>query len=175
MTGALEELAAVGYAAFGIDGVAERAGVHKTTIYRHWRNRENLLLEALLERWREHVPIPDTGALASDLLAYGEAIAASLQSPEIEAALRAAASTSDPGSPIANASRRFWAARFDLAGAIVNRAIARNEIPPDVDPHAVIEIMIAPIYFRVLLSRDALDRRFLKQLAGFAAGVARAC
>lgn len=162
---ALEELAAVGYSSFSVDGVAERAGVHKTTVYRRWHNRENLLLEAILERWREQVPIPDTGALASDLLAFGKAIAAGVQIPEVEAAIRAVTSIGDPDSPIVKASRSFWAARFDLAREIVDRAIAREEISPDVDPHTVVESIIAPIYFRLLLSRDTLDRRFLEHLA----------
>jgi AcrR family transcriptional regulator len=167
---ALEELAAVGYTAFSVDGVAERAGVHKTTVYRRWHDRENLLLEAMFERQREQVPIPDTGALASDLLAYAEAIAAAVQVPEIEATIRAVTSIGDPDSPIAKASRSFWAARFELARQIVERAIAREEIPPDVDPHTVVEAIVAPIYFRLLLSRDTLDRRFLERLAAAAAG-----
>jgi AcrR family transcriptional regulator len=171
---ALEELAAVGYGSFSVEGVAERAGVHKTTVYRRWHNRENLLHEALLERWREQVPIPDTGSLGSDLLAYGKAIVAGLQAPEIEAVARAVASIGDPDSPIAKASRSFWAARIDLAGQIVDRAIARKEIPPGVDRRVVVEAIIAPIYFRLLLSRDKPDRRSLERLAEFATAAASA-
>jgi AcrR family transcriptional regulator len=171
---ALEELAAVSYASFSVEGVAERAGVHKTTLYRRWRNRENLLLEAMLERGREHVPIPDTGSLRSDLLAYGEAIVASVQASEIEATVRAVASINDPHTPLAVASHSFWAARLELASQIVERAIARKEIPPGADPQLVAEATIAPIYFRLLLSGAKLDRRFLERLADFAAAGAGA-
>jgi AcrR family transcriptional regulator len=172
LTAAMDELAAVGYAAFSVEGVAERAGVHKTTVYRRWHDRENLLLEAMLERGRTQVPIPDTGSLRSDLLAYGKAIAASLKAREVEAAVRAAASMNDAESPIAKARRRFWAARFELASEIVDRAIARGEIPPGVDPHVVVEAIVAPIYFRVLLSGEKLDRHFLEGLADFTAAAA---
>lgn len=171
---AVEELAAVGYASFSVDGVAERAGVHKTTVYRRWHNRENLLLEAMLERGREQVPIPDTGSLRSDLLAYGKAIAAGVRAPEIEAAVRAVASIGDPASPITKASRRFWAARLDLASQIVDRAIARQEVPAGVDPRVVIEAILAPIYFRLLMSGDKLDQGFLEHLTEFTAAAARA-
>jgi AcrR family transcriptional regulator len=174
MRAALEELAAVGYASFGVEGVAERAGVHKTTVYRRWRNRENLLLEAMLERWREQVPIPDTGALRSDLFAYSKAVVAGLRVPEIEAAARAVASIGDPYSALTTASRTFWAARLDLASQIVDRAVARKEVSPKVDRRLVIEAVIAPIYFRLLLSAEKLDRRFLERLADFAAAAARA-
>jgi AcrR family transcriptional regulator len=174
LTAALEELAAVGFAAFSVDGVAARAGVHKTTVYRRWRTRENLLLEAMLERGREHVPIPDTGSLRSDLLAYGRAIVASLRTPESEAAVRAVASIGDRGSAIAKASRAFWSARFELTGEIVARAVARNEIPAGVDPQIVVEAVVAPIYFRLLLNADELDPRFLARVADFAAAAAGA-
>lgn len=173
LAAAVEELAAVGYASFSVEGVAERAGVHKTTVYRRWRNRENLLLEAMLERGREQVPIPDTGSLRSDLLAYGKAIAAGVRTPEVEAGVRAIASIGDPDSPLAKASHAFWDARLDLARRIVEQAIARGEIAPGVDARVVVEAIIAPIYFRLLLSGGKLDRRFLERLADFAAAAAR--
>jgi AcrR family transcriptional regulator len=174
MRATLEELAAVGYASFSLEGVAARAGVHKTTVYRRWRNRENLLLDAMLERWREQVPIPDTGTLRSDLRAYGNALVAGLRVPEIEAAARAVASIGDPNSQLATASRAFWATRLDLASQIVERAVARKEISPEVDPRIVIEAVIAPIYFRLLLSSEKLDPRFIERLADFAAAAAQA-
>jgi AcrR family transcriptional regulator len=173
MQATLEELAAAGYASFSLESVAARAGVHKTTVYRRWRNRENLLLEAMLERWREQVPIPDTGTLRSDLFAYSKALVAGLRVPEIEAAARAVAAIGDPDSPLATASRAFWAARLDLASQMVDRAVARKEIPPDVDPHMVIEAIIAPIYFRLLLSSEKLDRPFVERLADFATAAAQ--
>jgi AcrR family transcriptional regulator len=170
----LEELAAVGYASFGIEGVAKRAGVHKTTVYRRWRNSENLLLEAMLEHWRAHVPIPDTGALRSDLLAYGKAVVAGLRDPEIEAVTRAVASIGDPESPLTTAGHAFWAARLDLASQIVDRAVARKEVSPGVEPRIVIEAVIGPVYFRLLLSSEKLDRRFLEQLADVGVAAAQA-
>ncbi len=166
---ALDELAAVGYPSFAIEGVAARAGVHKTTVYRRWRTRENLLLDAMHERGREQVPIPDTGALRSDLLAYVKAIAASVTAPQGEATIRAVTAIGDPDSPIAKANRTFWAARLDLGGQIVDRAIARGELPPGVDPRVVLEAVVAPLYFRLLLTREPLDERFLERLATFVA------
>jgi AcrR family transcriptional regulator len=174
MAAAVEELAAVGFSEFSVEGVADRAGVHKTTVYRRWHDRENLLLEALLERGRTQVPILDTGSLRSDLHAYAKSIAASAQTPEIEAAIRAVASVSDHDSPIAEAARSFWAARFKLASQIVDRAIERGEIPPGTDPHVVVEAIVAPIYFRLLLSGEKIDRRFVERLAEFAAAGAGA-
>jgi AcrR family transcriptional regulator len=161
---ALEQLAEGGYEAFSFEAVAQRAGVHKTTLYRRWSSRENLLLDAMLERGTERVPIPDTGSLEQDLLEYARRIVASI-TPEIEAAIRAIVSIGDRAPAVAEAGRRFWATRFELAGEIVARAIDRGELAPGTDPIAIVEAVIAPIYFRVLLSGAPRDEHFLRTVA----------
>jgi AcrR family transcriptional regulator len=170
----LEELAEGGYASFSLEAVARRAGVNKTTVYRRWGTREKLILEAMLERGSEHVPIPDTGSLERDLYQYGKAIAANVTAPEVQAIVRAIASIGEPDSPIVDASHRFWRTRFELARAIVDRAVERGEIPSDVDPAFVLELVIAPIYFRVLMSGERHGPKFVKGLARLAARAAGA-
>ena len=158
LAAALEQLADGGYDAFSFEAVAQRAGVHKTTLYRRWGTREGLLLDAMLARGSERVPIPDTGSLTGDLRAYAEAIVASL-TPEIEAAIRAVVSIGDRVPAVADAGRAFWEARFELASTMVTRAIERGELPPGTDPQAIVEPVIARIYFRLLLSGAPLDVR----------------
>jgi AcrR family transcriptional regulator len=160
-----EELADVGYGEFSFERVAERAGVHKTTVYRRWEDKESLILDAMLERGLEVVPIPDTGSLRSDLLEFGKAIVANVSDPGVEATMRAVASIGDRSSPLAEASHRFRRARLELASPIVERAIARGEISPDADPELLLEAIGAPIYFRLLLSDGRLDDAFVERLA----------
>src|SRR5207302_1077741 len=67
---AIVELARSGYHGFRIDAVAARAAVNKTTIYRRWPSRA-ALVTALVDRLRTPLresPLPDTGALESDLV-----------------------------------------------------------------------------------------------------------
>jgi AcrR family transcriptional regulator len=162
---ALEELADVGWAGMSFEGVAARAGVHKTTVYRRWDSREELMLDAMLQRGTERVPIPDTGSLRQDLLEYGRLIVAGAQAPEAEGLARAIVSIGDRDPQLADASRRFWAARVDLASQIVERAISRGEIPAHADPRLVVEAMIGAMYFRLLLSGEPLDSQFVEGLA----------
>jgi AcrR family transcriptional regulator len=166
----LEELAAVGYASFSLESVAARAGVNKTTVYRRWGNREQLILDAMLERGSERVPIPDTGSLRQDLLELATAIADSITAPEVEATARAAASIGDPDSLLVDAARRFWETRLKMAREIVERAIARGELSPGTDPAAMIEALIGPIYFRLLMTREPLDKPFVEKLVDVVAG-----
>lgn len=170
----LEELVAVGYGMLTIEGVAERAGVHKTTIYRRWGDRESLVLEAMLERGSREVPIPDSGSLRQDLLEYGQAVMASSTEPDVEAVVRTVAAFGDEESSVAEASRTFWETRFTMASRMVERAVERGEIPPTSDAALVAEMMIAPIYFRMLISRDRPDGEFLERVADLAAAAAGA-
>jgi AcrR family transcriptional regulator len=167
----LAELAAGGYAGLSFEAIARRAGVNKTTLYRRWGTREELILDAMLELGARRVPIPDTGSLRRDLFEYGAAIAAGSRSPEIEPLIRAIASIGDRNQALAEASRRFWAVRLELASQMVDRAIERGEVAPGTDPALVAELIIAPIYFRLLLSRDELDESFVERLAAQVAPV----
>jgi AcrR family transcriptional regulator len=168
----MEELAEIGYGEFSFESVAKRAGVHKTTLYRRWENKENLILEAMLERSRENVPIPDTGSLRSDLAELGKEVIENLRDPGVEATTRTVASIGDRDSPLAKAARRYWQARLESAGEIIDRAIARGEVSSRVDPELLIEAVSAPIYWRLLLSDERLDGEFVERLAELvAAGV----
>ena len=55
---------------FSIADVAARAGVHETSIYRRWPSRETLIIEACRNFAEDVMPIPDTGALRTDLIAF---------------------------------------------------------------------------------------------------------
>jgi AcrR family transcriptional regulator len=158
----LAELAEGGYASLSLERVARRAGVHKTTLYRRWGTREDLVLEAMLERAAEHIAVPDTGSLHKDLLELARTAAANAASPEVAAMARAVAAESPHDSRLAAANRRFWDERLALDGAIVERAIERGEVAAGTDPRRVIEAVLGPIHLRLLLTGEPVDRSFLE-------------
>jgi hypothetical protein len=61
-----------------------------------------------------------------------------------------------------------------MAAQMVERAADRGEIPAGTDPRLVVEGIIAPIYFRLLMSREKLGNRYVKELARHAARAAGA-
>jgi AcrR family transcriptional regulator len=158
----LAELADVGYSALSLESVAKRAGVGKTTLYRRWGTREELVLEAMLERAGEHISVADTGSLRRDLLELARTAAANAATPEVAAMARAVAAESPHDPRLAAANRRFWAERLALDGAIIERAIERGEIEPGTDPARVVESVLGPIHLRLLLTGEVVDRRFLE-------------
>ncbi len=157
----LAELAESGYAGLSLEGVARRAGVHKTTLYRRWGTREDLVLEAILDQVGAHVAVADTGVLRDDLLELARTAARNAVAPEVAAMARTVAAESPHNPRLAEANRRFWAERLAIDGVIVERAIGRGEIAEGTDPQQVIESVIGPIHLRLLLTDEPVDDDFL--------------
>ena len=160
----LAELAERGYTALSLESIARRAGVHKTTLYRRWGTREELVLDATLARADEHISVPDTGSLRGDLLTLVRIAAANAASPEVAAMARAVAAESPRDGKLAAANRRFWAERLALDGVIIERAIERGEVAAGTDPGRVIEAVVGPIHLRLLLTGEPVDNSFLEEI-----------
>jgi AcrR family transcriptional regulator len=160
----LAELAEHGYAALSLERVARRAGVNKTSLYRRWGTREQLVLETMLEQVGEHVTVPDTSSLRDDLLELARTAAANAARPEVAAMARAVAAQAPHDAKLAAATARFWSERLAIDGAIVERAIERGEVRPGVQPAEVIEAVIGPIHLRLLLTGEPVDTPFLERL-----------
>lgn len=166
-------LAEDGYEALSIEDVARRAGVHKTTVYRRWPSKAELVADAIRERSTERVAVPDTGTLPGDLRALARAVAANIGSADGAAMTRNLIATTASSPAIADDMPKFWAERLQVTGTIVERAIGRGELPAGVDPNLVIETLIGPLYVRLLLTGEPLTADIADQVARIvAAGVA---
>ncbi|MEJ2864427.1 TetR-like C-terminal domain-containing protein [Actinomycetospora flava] len=152
---ALELLAAHGLEGLKVADVAARAGVHETSIYRRWGTRENLLIDALLEATGA-LTVPDTGSLRDDLVAYATDLAAFLATPTGHALEHTLAAAGDDPA-MREARDRYWAARAGGSMQIVVRAVERGELPDTVDPRLAIEMLVSPVHFRVLLTREPIE------------------
>lgn len=157
----LEVLAARDVDGLSVTEVARRAGVHPTTIYRRWGDPVNLALDAVLSRTDAEVPTPDTGTLRGDLIALLHGIADFLGTPLGEVLVRLA---QRPDRPDLEAARgRFWVERFEVGAALLQRAEARGEVRPGLDPVLALEALIGPMVLRRLLTREPLDATFISQ------------
>jgi AcrR family transcriptional regulator len=159
----LDALAEMGAADVTISEIARRAGVHATSIQRRWGSRENVMLDAMLVLSQEKLPIPDTGNLRDDLIGFARLMTAYVATPLGEALLQTMAATADD-SILASNRTQFWQARYDSARVIVDRAIDRNEVPAGTDPQLTMEMLVAPIHFRKLLTRQPVDDSFIENM-----------
>ncbi|MFD4247586.1 TetR/AcrR family transcriptional regulator [Streptomyces sp. NPDC058525] len=170
----LAELLDRGYAELTVEGVAQRAGVHKTTLYRRWKDRASLVVDALAEHFATDIPIPDTGAVETDLQALARALVQSMSGPVGRAVQTAMFSDAGRLPEVAEAKRRIFADRFRRAEPVVARAIERGELPADTDPVELIKTLAAPIYFRLLVSADPVEEGTAEQAVQITLAAARA-
>ncbi|MFD7288898.1 TetR/AcrR family transcriptional regulator [Streptomyces sp. NPDC059863] len=152
----LRAVAEQGPDAVSIPEIARRAGVHETSVYRRWGTREHLVVDALLAYSEEQLHIPDTGTLREDLITFADSLAAYLDTPFGKALVRSMSAAADEPA-LAESRGEFWRSRFDLARIMIDRAVARGELPEDTDPAFVLEVLIAPLHFRALLTRHPID------------------
>jgi AcrR family transcriptional regulator len=135
-----------GYDALTVDAVAARSGVHRTTVYRRWRDTGGLLADTLDAAREQPWPVPDTGSLLCDLTAINEQVVAALtERPSITYALIAASFRSPRA---AAALRDFWDDRYARAAVVVERSM------PGVDPRTVLVSATAPLFHEIVLIRN---------------------
>jgi AcrR family transcriptional regulator len=139
--------------------VAQRAGVHPTTVYRRWGSKSNLALDAALSGTEAEIPTPDTGSLRGDLLAVTRGIAAFLDTRLGQLLVRITLRHDLPEFEAARAG--YWLQRFRAGATLFERAQARGELRPDVDPLLALEALVGPMYVRMLTTGEPLDDTLL--------------
>ncbi len=164
LAAASELLTEVGYDGMSVDAVAARAGVHKTTVYRRWPTKAELVADAAALHSAAAVPIPDTGTVVGDLQVLAREVVANIGSEagaRRSRSIAAAAATSDQ---LAEAMHGFWAHRLAVSSEIVERAIQRGELPPSADANLIIETVIGPLWVRLLLTGEPITDDFADQV-----------
>ena len=156
-----------------MDAIASRAGVSKETLYRWWRSKAEVLLEALAQYGEQTIPVPDTGSLASDLRAFLRATARAAD-PPTERLLRALAAEAAADADLADVVRdTFLARRRADLGRLLGRAVARGELTAGQAATAV-DLIYGSLWYRVIFGIGPLDERWADEVADMIASLARA-
>jgi AcrR family transcriptional regulator len=168
------ELVERGYAGMTVEQVAERAGVHKTTVYRRWGTVDVLIADALDHTRETGWPVPDTGTVEGDLIAIATEVADTFADPARRPAPVAIVIAALQSDRARDAKRAFYAARHAEAAEVVTRAVERGELPPGTDPVELIRLTCAPLYYRVFVTGEPVDRAIAERCARAALAAARA-
>ena len=158
-----------------VEAVAARSGVAKTTIYRRWRDKWELALDAvmidMLPRLDEPVDVGDT---RKELLTVINSVVKMLATPPYGQAMQALVSQIATDADLARVYReQVVEPRQAELTPVVKRGIARGDLRPDTDVRLIHELLVGPIFYRLLFSGAALDRNLGRRivdaiLAGFA-------
>jgi AcrR family transcriptional regulator len=146
----LELLAEFGFDAMSIDAIAARAGVGKTTIYRRYSGKEELVADAI-ESIRQDVVIPDTGNLWSDIDALIENAAQITLTPLGRQTVAMIISSASSNSQFAQIYwDKYLQPRRKAFAIVLERAKARTEIQEDLDPGLVFDTMSAIMLYALI-------------------------
>lgn len=141
LTAALELLAEVGYERMSIEAIAARAKVGKTTIYRRYSSKEELVADAI-ESIREEVVIPDTGHIWGDIDILIENAAHITFNPLGKQAVAMIISSASSNSEFARIySAKYLHPRREAFSVVIEKAKERREIRVDLDANFVFDVM----------------------------------
>jgi len=159
-----ELLVECGVQGLTIEKVAARAGAAKTTIYRRWRDKDELALAVVLDMVEQVVKLPELGDTRAELLAFVNAAVKVLGSTLMGRVMQGLVSDLATDPELAQAFRdRVVSVRDGEVARLVERGIARGDLRPDTNPETAHELLIGPVYYRLLLSGRPLDRAFAKR------------
>lgn len=145
---AIAILAESGFEALTIEGIAARAGVGKTTIYRRWPNKDMLLVEAIAGLVTTEEPLPESGEIRTDLIRVVRRVRDHYAAGPIGQVLPALLSAQVTRPEFGEAVRaNIIEPRRAVLLALVRRAIERGELRPGTDPNTLVDLVTAPIFY----------------------------
>lgn len=150
-----------GFTGVTIEGIASSAGVAKQTIYRWWSTKTDILLDAFLEDATEALTPPDHGDLTEDLGAHLHQLALFLTRSDAGTVFTALLGHAQHDPAFAGVLRaRYLDEQRRRDRLPLDNAVRRGELPADLDTVAEVDQLVGPIYHRVLVTGDPVDRAF---------------
>lgn len=146
-----------GSAGVTIEGIAERSRVAKTTIYRHWKSRSQLVFDAF-ESLLQPVGTQHFGpGLRPQLLGILGQLSRGLTQSSWAPAVSALIEAGDRDPELRELVREFLVVRMAHAREALRAAVARGELRPDLDIDVAIGVLAGPVFYRRLVSREPLS------------------
>jgi AcrR family transcriptional regulator len=161
---AYEMLNEVGFIDLTIEGVAARAEVGKPTIYRRWKTKAALVMDAFLEAVNPEIAFPDTGVVKEDFREQMQKIVRLMNSPRGEV-LANVIGCGQADKELMTAFRENWLTpRREDAKRIFQRGVERGELKEAIDAEIAIDALYSPLFYRLLLKHQPLTNKFVNEI-----------
>src|SRR5262245_26186356 len=147
--------------ALTIEAVAARSGVAKTTIYRSWRDKWELALDAVMIDMLPRFATPvDVGDTRKELLTFVDSVVKNLSSVPSGPAMQGLVSKVATEPELGRVYReQVVEPRREVLRPVVERGIARGDLRPDTDVRVVHELLVGPCFYRLFFSGPPLNRK----------------
>jgi AcrR family transcriptional regulator len=146
----LDELGEVGFGALTIEAVAARAGVGKSTIYRHWPGKLELVEDAF-RTLKAPVAVPDQGSLRERVVAVIEQVACLVAESTYSTCMPALIDAAERDPNVRDFHSRFSAERRAALVGLLRDAVQTGELPATTDPELLADALVGPILLRRLM------------------------
>ena len=161
---AYEMLNEVGFMDLTIEGVAAKAGVGKPTIYRRWKTKAALAMDAFLEAVNPEIAFPDHGSVKEDFREQMQKVVKLMKSPRGEV-LASVIGCGQSNDELIAAFRDNWLIpRREDAKRIFQRGVERGELREDIEAEIAIDALYSPLFYRLLLKHQPLTNEFIDEL-----------
>jgi AcrR family transcriptional regulator len=147
-----------------VEDVSRRSGVAKTTIYRHWPTRSDLVMDACSQISTKQ-DVPNTGSFEGDIMAFLTSMAELLRTARWSSVVPSMIDAAERDSEIARIHSIIQMGHTTPLQEIITRAARNGEIPKSTDPSAMIAALLGPLFYRRWFSREPLDDKFMKAVA----------
>jgi AcrR family transcriptional regulator len=153
-----------GFTRLRLEHVAAAAGVGKAAIYRRWPSKEDLAQALVMDLASPHIAIEDVGDTRAEMLAAVmnpmRAITETNFGPVIRALMSQIAGNPKLGDPF---RETVVQARRDEVAKMIARGVARGDLRPDADPDVATELLVGPVYFRLVFGGE-LSEEFANKI-----------
>jgi AcrR family transcriptional regulator len=159
----LDELGVVGYGALTIEGVAARAGVGKSTIYRHWRGKLDLVEDAF-RTLKAQALVPESGTYRERLVDFLVQVARLVEESTYSACMPALIEAAERDPQVRDFHCTFSAERRAVLVDFLAEGVDAGELAASTDPELLADALMGPILMRRLMLHEPLDAKVVPDL-----------
>lgn len=169
----LSELKHRGYRSITMEGISRKIGRARASLYRRWPSKRHLVAYAVVSELGAH-PSPDTGSLRLDLMRTVETLISGFQGALGSALAGLIGEMADDPVLARTIRKEVLAKRRRSIRAAFRRGIKRGEIRSDVDIELLMDMLMAPFYFRALFGHLKLSAMMIETVVDTVLGGAAA-
>lgn len=151
-----------GFNGASMDEIARRAGVGKDTLYRRWKSKEELVLHLLTLMSEQNVPAPQLEDPRYGLFVFLQNIRKVNLATDAGSIIASIVSASNRNERLAEVFQQFWRERRKIAATPIREIVPSSTTDEEIE--IILDHILGPIYYRLLLTGDPIDDEYLWEL-----------
>jgi len=157
-------LARRGFTGTSMDEIARQAGVGKDTLYRRWKSKEDLVLHLLTVLSEQQVPVPQLDDPRYALFVFLQDIVRVNLRSEIGPIIAGVVGESSRNQRLADGFQLYWKQRRTIPAGMIRKIVP--VATTDAEIEVILDHILGPIYYRILLTGAPADDEYLWDLIG---------